>query len=297
MRDRLVSIIPLGLALLAWAAISTAVKAKQLESSPDPRLILQTQAGLSAYAQITATIPIALISPIYAKVDYQDDVYILGDYALSGRTDRVKLIAHRDGWALAYQPRGENVSQFFDCYGYPYTTNPAYMPNRLETAIKEVSTAMGITTTVPTYYDFRNPQADHIILHWLLQMNFGQINSVITPTLFNTYYERGFGLCTVTYYGELYLNNALIVKGTRQFIFGLLDSSQFRVGQANAMAVLQRPVIGTNMGLMGGVAMVYSGSSKVSTSGGYRRVLSASYPSMIGPPVTISSTYLPVLAR
>jgi hypothetical protein len=73
--------------------------------APDIRLILQTQAGLSAYAVITDTITLSQVRPIFSNIERENSEYLQGEYTLSGRTDKVKLAVGHAGWAIAWHTR------------------------------------------------------------------------------------------------------------------------------------------------------------------------------------------------
>lgn len=297
MSNRLTSIIAIVVALSLFNSPINQTP----ESNPDDdvRFILQTQAGLAAYANFLDAIQIPTIRPIFYHVDIESDAFILGDYQLSGRApdDGVKLLAHRDGWIMAFHPQYQNISRLYDCRGYPYNTNPTSMPNRLETALDEVATALNVTGIDPKYYDFRHPEADHITLHWLLQRSFGKISATITPPLTNQYLEKAFGFCTITYYGEFFLNSESIAGGNSVFIFGLLKDHQLRPGFSNTLEVNQGLIFFSDIGLLGGVATIYQGEGEVSSAGGYRRDFELVYPDMIGLPIEIHSKYLPLVSR
>jgi hypothetical protein len=273
------------------------VKANRLPPI-DVRFIVQSQAGVAAYAKLKEAIQLSYLRPIFYGIDLENEEYIMGDLQLAGRApdDGVKLLAHRDGWLMAFHPWYQNISRLYDCRGYPYNTAPSYMPNRLETALLEVTNALNITDTVPLYYDFRNPGADQITLHWLLQRNFGKISSTIAPPLENQYFENAFAFCTITYYGEFYLNSESIARGDSTSVFGLLKSNQLRPGFTNTLEVDQGLIFFSDVGLLGGIATIYKGDAEVVTAGGYRRDIDLVYPEMIGPPIEIHTNYLPLMS-
>lgn len=271
---------------------------------PDPRFILQTQAGLSAYAQITGTLTTDYVRPVFTHVDLQTADYIFGDYQPSGHpiSNAVKLMVHRDGWAVAWHPRTYHVGHLFDCYGYPYNTNPTFMPNRPETAIRELGTALGVTNTVASFYDFGHPAATAITLHWLIQRNISTINSSITPPLANTYIQRAAVFCSITPNNEYKLNDQLIGKTGSSitvalYQFGLLAENQLRAGQANTLAVKQDLVLFYAIGVLGGTALEYTGSAPVATVGGNVRQFDLEWPAFLGAPVVLMHIHLPVVRR
>ena len=124
---RLVSIIIAGLAAAALpiGAASAAGPAPQADSLAALKFFYQAQGGLTTYAQITTSFNLAQMSQTLTSIDAQSPDFVLGDYTLSGRTDKVKLAIGAGGWALAYFPNTVGVEYLFDDYDNYFTSLPA----------------------------------------------------------------------------------------------------------------------------------------------------------------------------
>lgn len=282
--------------VLALGLFSLVGLSQAQPSAPDIRFVLQAQAGLSAYSQITDTISLNYIRPIFSTIEFESADYILGNYTLSGSADVVKLALGSAGWAVAYHTRDYYSALFYDCGRFD-SNQPAQMINRPERAIAEVASALGITSTVTNYYDFRNPQATGLIQHWLFLLNSGTRNSTITLPLGNTYLERGYVFCTALSNSKFLLNNVILDQSGYGLVFhwGFLTPDQLRAGQTNTMQIQATTIFGT--GFVGGVTAVYSGTTPIDTAGGYRRDFSLAYPPMLGGPIEILTTHLPIIRR
>ena len=280
--------------LLADAIVPQAIA----QATPDIRFILQTQAGLSAYATITNTISLNLVRPLFSSVEVENSDYIQGEYTLSGRTDKVKLAIGNAGWTIAWHTRDYASQHLYDCPSFN-GSQPAQIINRPERALLEVSNALGITTTTASFYDFRNPQANGIIIHWLFLPGNGTQTSSIDLPLLNTYIERGYIFCTALSNSKLWLNSQIIDQqgSISQVVYryGVLGADQLRAGQTNNVKIEDLTFFG--YGFVGGVTTVYSGTTPISISGGYRRDLTLDYPTILGPPITLYQTCLPIVRK
>ena len=137
---------------------------QQTQTEPDIRFVLQTQGGLAAYTALTNTIPLNTVRPLFTSISYDVADYLQGAYTLAGRTDEVQLAIGAGGWVVAGQPPAQSSPELFDCPGVQ-VGQPAADISRPERALGEVASALGLTNTVTSYYDFRNPQASGVFLH------------------------------------------------------------------------------------------------------------------------------------
>lgn len=267
-------------------------------SPPDIRLILQSQAGISAYATITNTISLPYVRPLFSAIDQENESYILGDYQLAGRPDTVKLAIGSEGWAIAYHTPATNGEYLYDCLAFNGAT-PGIMVNQPERAIIQVAAAINTPAPTINFYDFENPDAEGLTLHWLFLPNSGSGNSTINLPLANTYLERGYAFCTALTNSKFWLNGAIVDQqgSISQVIIrrGTLDETQLRAGQTNNLEIEALSFFG--YGFVAGISTTYSGSTPLPSTGGYQRTLLLSYPPMLGEPLTIYPLYLPALFR
>lgn len=288
-----------GIITVVIILIIKVITAKAItQTAPDIRLILQTQAGLSAYSVITDTISLNQVRPLFSSIELENGEYIQGEYTLSGRTDKVKLAIGSAGWAIAWHTRNYASQHLYDCPSFN-GSQPDLIINRPERAILEVSNALGITNTAVSFYDFRKPQATGLTIHWLfLPGNGSQLSSIELP-LANTYLEQGYIFCTALSNSKFWLNNQLIdQQGSVSHViyrYGTLGTDQLRAGQTNNLKIEDLTLFG--YGFVGGVTVEYSGAIPLNTSGGYRRDFDLEYPSMLGEALTISQIYLPTIQK
>ncbi len=230
----------------------------------DPRFILQTQAGLAAYAQLTTTIPLNLAAGVYVTLTLTNDDYLLGDYQLSGRSlaDAVKLMIHREGWAVAFHPPYVHAGRLLDWLPYDWQGNPGFVLNLPEQAIGELAAALGVTSPTVSFADFRNPSAEWVYLHWMLKLGYGTSDSTLMLPLLSPIFDRGYGVATNGYTAQFWLNGEIVQQvagGTpaNQFRWGELSSSQLRSGYTNALE--QKTTTFFTSASSGGVGVVGTG--------------------------------------
>jgi hypothetical protein len=284
--------------LLTTEAQAKTVGVISVQAQPDIRFILQTQAGLSAYSVITSSISLAQVQPLFSKIEIQNTDYIQGEYTLSGRTDKVKLAIGAAGWAIAWHTQDYASQYLYDCAGFD-GAHPEQMIGQPERTVMEVASALNVPSPVISFYDYRNMLAEGINLHWLFLPGNGTQTSTITLPIANTYLERGYVFCTALSNSKLWLNNAIVDQqgSVSQVVYrwGALDSSQLRAGQTNSLKIEDLTFFG--YGFVGGVSTVYTNTTTITTSGGYVRDLSLTYPTLFGAPLTIYQVYLPALRK
>lgn len=257
-------------------------------AAPDVRFLLQTQAGISAYAAFTDTLPLDYVRPLFSQVDEEGDDYLLGKYTLSGEEETVGLAIGSAGWAVAYHPPDRRVQSWFDC-------GPDSFP---EQAVREIGEAVQMEPAMG-YYDFRYPEAAGVTLHWLYIADSGSDQSTITLPLENSYIERGYVFCTALSSSRFFLNEELIeYAGSVTSVIrrqGPLQADQLRAGQDNHLQIEALSVFGT--GFMSGVAVNYEGATPLPITGGEQETHTLAYPAMLGDPLTIHQIHFPVIGK
>lgn len=252
------------------------------------KFICQAQCGFATYAQITSSFNLATMRQAFSSIDVETPAYIIGDYTLSGRTDRVKLVLTAGGWALAAMSNSLGVEYLYDGY-VGYTTSLA------EKGIDDILAMVNVTSTVKSYYDFRYPTATGAISHWLYQTGNKDLYSTLTLPINNLYLDRGYAAFTAASGSKFWLNGQILFDRSPSmsiiYQWGKLDSQQLRAGQANTLRQYSLTLFGT--GFVAGVAVTYSGPITPTTTGGDHRDYPLVYPAMIGGPLLLHKTYLP----
>jgi hypothetical protein len=294
----IVALAVFAVAVQPQAVFGAGTAEPQTQTEPDIRFVLQTQGGLAAYTAVTNTIPLNTVRPLFTSIAVDGPDYLQGAYTLAGRTDEVQLAIGAVGWVVAWQPPAQFSPELFDCPGVQ-VGQPAADISRPERALGEVTSALGLTNTVTSYYDFRNPQASGVFLHWLYTQYGSTQTSIVTLPLADTYLERGYAFCTALTNSEFWLNSQLIDSqgSLLQVIYrvGTLAPSQLRAGQTNAFKIDALSLFG--QGFLGGVSVVYTGTTPLVATGGYSRTLPLAYPAMLGAPLAIYRAYLPLVER
>lgn len=285
-----------GLSYNHQAGAAGVVQAGQGAPAPDIRYLLDGR-GLAAYTALPVY-SLDYVRPLFSSVAITGSNYLAGIYTLSGRTDQT-LLAMGLGWAVALYSRSTGVYAMFDCPTFS-RDNPTVQTSLPEIAIREIASALHVTPTIG-YYDFRNPAATGLALHWLHLRTSGQAYGALTLPLENTYLDRGYVLCSNLNSSRLYLNGAEITyiqwpPGTR---LGALAPDQLRAGQANNWQAGSTAgwYDSSSTSIVGAVLTVYSGTVPLPASGGYTRTLALSWPDVLGPPLTFSYMWLPAVRR
>jgi hypothetical protein len=122
----------------------------------------QDEAGISAYFKSTTPITLADVRSVYRVIEVETADYIIGSVPVPDYAEvyDVHLYVHRDGWFLAYYLSGDPTSKLFDWIKYTRTS----IPTRLESVLAIAANTAGIAFPGSTYYDFRYPNATHLMM-------------------------------------------------------------------------------------------------------------------------------------
>lgn len=126
------------------------------QSTPDIRFILQTQAGLTAYAELPASVSLLHARQLLATVVTETDSFVYGEYVLASQPYRLNLAVGADGWIIAFHPTEYASQHLLDC-AIPF--NPDQIIGRPERAVQETAVALGYPDPVIGFYDGRFPQS------------------------------------------------------------------------------------------------------------------------------------------
>jgi hypothetical protein len=121
------------------------------------------EAGIAAYIRANSNINLATVVSFYRTIETQTADYILGSVAVTGYNDShdVKVYIHKDGWVMAYYPKGEPTSRIFDWVRYD---GSGTLPTKLEEVLTRIGVQVGASAAVPTYYHFAQPNANRLLL-------------------------------------------------------------------------------------------------------------------------------------
>ncbi len=149
-------------------------------------------------------------------VERETNEYLVGSVRLTDYPDvyDTHVYAHVDGWLLAYHLKRDPSSKIMDLRHY---NGMSIDTTVLELAMKKALTPVGASSFTTTYYDFRNPNATHLML--IAKYGSGCFNvafEIQLPSAF-TFYERSYaqafaGDCKGYSAGHISLDGVLISK-------------------------------------------------------------------------------------
>lgn len=155
--------------------------------------------GIAAYIDTGETIDLADVRGTYEVIEDETATYIIGSVAVPEYGDQQDEAFHThvyvsvDGWLLAYYMDSDPASKIVDWKDYVNSSGGS-MPTLFEKVLAKVASDAGVAYDPPTYYDFRFPNATHMMLigDFTEPNNYDQF-SVELPSA-NTYYETSWGL-------------------------------------------------------------------------------------------------------
>jgi hypothetical protein len=212
--------------------------------------VISAEAGMAAYFQTPSPIDLAAVRGQYRTIERETADYILGSAAVAnyGETEDVHLYIHKAGWIMTYYLETEPSGKIFDWVDYQ-TTSGAAITTKLENVIANVLVTAGIPFTVATYYDFRYPNATHLMLIAdAATSDCSDSFQVILPGSYS-FFERGW---FATDYGRLFLNSEEL--GWADYdanIQGTLLATQLRPDELHTVLVER------TCESIGGLALVY----------------------------------------
>jgi hypothetical protein len=200
--------------LISAQAASTSVIADRLDD----------EAGISAYFETTDPINLDNAEDAYRVVEAKTSDYIIGSVPVPGYPEFYDphVFVHKDGWILAYYLKEVSVAKIIDILSATVSTT------NLHTVVSEMASAAGVPFTSVNYYDFRYPNATHILMVGENDSS-GTSFTITLPSSYG-YYERGWAR---DYYGSnsIKLNGVGLPRsyyyGSPYFLsFGVITASQ-----------------------------------------------------------------------
>lgn len=149
---------------------------------------LDQEAGISAYFKSPDAITLSQVRGQFRTIETETADYIIGSVGVPNHTENfdAHVYVHKTGWILAYYLRVDPVSKIIDVYGSTINTT------KLKTVVAAVASAAGAPFTDVTYYDFRYPNATHM-LFVAEDYNNGHEFTIQLPSIYG-YFERGWAL-------------------------------------------------------------------------------------------------------
>ena len=192
---------------------------------------LEEEAGISVYANV-GPITLADALPAYHTIEYQDENYIIGQVDVGyGEEYYAHVYTHKDGWIVAYYLDSDPTAKMISWNDYQGGVIP---PSKLEAALDTVAAEIGVGVANITYYDFRYPAANKLMM--MIERSDGDLTTdtfqVKIPSDFAVY-DRSWSLHGYDIWGEIYYldgNNIATMSDTTNnlhlYMNGVFASSQ-----------------------------------------------------------------------
>lgn len=150
------------LSLQAPSFVHAAPETGRTGAPPEVVTLLTEEAGISAYFQASAPINLDDVRDQFRTVEVETSDYIIGSVPVPNydETEDVHVYVHVDGWVLAYYRQEDPTAKIFDWFSYDGT---GINTTRLRNVLAVMAGAMGSPFPGPTYYDFRYPNATHMM--------------------------------------------------------------------------------------------------------------------------------------
>ncbi len=155
--------------------------------------------GISAYIDTGVTIDLEDVRGSFEAIEDETNDYIIGLVSVPGYGDEQDEVFHThvyistDGWLLAYYMDSDPASKIMDWKGY-VNSGGTSLPTLLEHVLVEIAGDAGVPYELPSYYDFRFPNATHLmfVADFTEPRDYDYF-SIELPTGL-TYYETSWGL-------------------------------------------------------------------------------------------------------
>ena len=180
---------------------------------------LEDEAGISAYIHVGSEIILSNARNAYMSIDTETDEYIIGIvqsaeiHSLEERYPRV--YTRKDGWILAYIPRGYSEGGIFQC-----GETSCVRFTTLHRAIQCVCNEADVQFSYPTYYNFQQPEAEEmLVISEYVYSRSDKFNYTIQTGV--TIYNGSYSLFQGDGFSNLSIDNDFIATADGSFSGGL----------------------------------------------------------------------------
>lgn len=204
------------------AAPSFVAIANAQEEGDAPTAFPQDEAGISAYFHASNAINLGDVRGIYRVIEAETSDYLIGSVPPANYPERfdVHVYIHRSGWFLAYYLAADPTAKIFDWNAY----TSGSIPTLLENVLAVAANAAGVSYSGATYYDFRFPNANRLLLVAEDDQNGNQFQ-VNLPGSY-AYYERSWTLKRISGNGAHLKLDDVEIGSTTDYASGALAASQ-----------------------------------------------------------------------
>ncbi len=230
--------------------------------------VIMEEAGIAAYTQVPWAIDLSTVRGEFRAIERETAEYIIGSVGIPDYSEDhdPHVYVHTDGWVLAYYLTTEPASYIMDLRHYD---GVSIGTTKLEDAMHEILSAIGVVSFDVTFYDFRYPNATNMMLiAEAIYQDGDESFNVHLPSDF-AYYDRSWAHAlhrTSGSYGlqsTLYLNDASInslTTGGWALVYESLSAPQLPPGVSHTIRVHLDESSGTYSGhgdAFCGIALVY----------------------------------------
>jgi len=126
---------------------------------------IASEAGISAYYKASTTISLSAVRSAFRTIETETADYIIGSVPVANypESEDAHVYVHTSGWILAYYLAADPVGKIFDWRVY-HNTGRTNITTKLENTLAVVAGQAGVAFSGGTYYDFRYPNATHMML-------------------------------------------------------------------------------------------------------------------------------------
>jgi len=158
---------------------------------------IEDEAGVAAYFETPASITLSDVRDAFRTIEVETTDYIIGSVAVADypESEDVHVYVHKDGWILAYYLAADPAAKVIDWRKY-HNSGRTNFATKLETTIEVITNEAGFAFNYDaTYYDFRYPNATHLMLigEWVYTGSVTDTFEVKLPGSL-IYYERSWSL-------------------------------------------------------------------------------------------------------
>lgn len=177
--------------------------------------LIEDEAGISAYFRASTSITLAGVRDVFRTIEAETADYIIGSVPVANypESEDVHVYVHKDGWILAYYLAADPVGKIFDWRMY-HDTGRTHIKTKLENTLAVVAGEAGVPFPGAIYYDFRNPNATHLMLivEWV---NTGTDSCEVNLPGSFAYYERSWSLGSTgpSYGSAQYRLDGVVIQG------------------------------------------------------------------------------------
>jgi len=157
--------------------------------------IIEDEAGMSAWFQASTSINLNDVRDAFRTIETETADYIIGSVPVANypETEDVHVYVHKDGWILAYYLAADPVGKIFDWRVY-HDGGRTSISTKLENTIALLASEAGLVFSSATYYDFRYPNATHLMLIVEWAYYWGTDSCEVSLPGSFAYYERSWSL-------------------------------------------------------------------------------------------------------